>query len=52
MIDQSQLKYSKTHEWISLDGDLATIGDRVAGLLAAERILPEMGEAVDPARSR
>jgi len=25
-MDQSQLKYAKTHEWVALDGDVATIG--------------------------
>lgn len=35
----------------SLAPHLVTIGDRVAGLLAAERILPETGEASDPAHS-
>lgn len=25
-MDQSQLKYARTHEWVALDGDVATIG--------------------------
>ena len=25
-MDPAELKYTKTHEWVSLDGDVATIG--------------------------
>ena len=25
-MDQSQLKYARTHEWVALEGDVATIG--------------------------
>lgn len=25
-MDQAQLKYAKTHEWVALEGDVATIG--------------------------
>lgn len=25
-MDRSQLKYAKTHEWVALDGDTATVG--------------------------
>ena len=50
MIDQTQLKYSKTHEWLSLDSDLATIGitqhaqEEISDVVFVE--LPKVDKAV------
>lgn len=50
MIDQSQLKFSKTHEWLSLDGDLATVGitqhaqEEISDVVFVE--LPKTGKSV------
>lgn len=46
-MDPAQLKYTKTHEWVSLEGDLATVGitDFAAGQLTDLSYieLPEVG---------
>ena len=50
MIDQSQLKFSKTHEWLSLDGGLATVGitqhaqEEISDVVFVE--LPKSGRSV------
>ena len=50
MIDQSQLKFSKTHEWLSLDADLATVGitqhaqEEISDVVFVE--LPKPGKTV------
>ena len=49
-MDPAQLKYSKTHEWVALDGDIATIGitEFAAGQLTDLSYieLPEVGRAL------
>jgi len=46
-MDPAQLKYTKTHEWVSLEGDVATVGitDFAAGQLTDLSYieLPEVG---------
>ncbi len=50
MIDQSQLKFSKTHEWFSSDADLATVGitqhaqEEISDVVFVE--LPKVGKAL------
>jgi len=50
MIDLSQLKFSKTHEWFSLDADLGTIGitqhaqEEISDVVFVE--LPKVGKNV------
>ena len=50
MIDLSQLKFSKTHEWFSSDADLATIGitqhaqEEISDVVFVE--LPKVGKSV------
>ena len=46
----SELKYSKSHEWVKLDGDIATVGitdhaqEELGDIVYVE--LPEVGEAL------
>ncbi len=50
MIDLNQLKFSKTHEWLALDGNLATVGitqhaqEEISDVVFVE--LPKTGKAV------
>ena len=50
MIDQTQLKFSKTHEWLSSDADLAIVGitqhaqEEVSDVVFVE--LPKVGKSV------
>jgi glycine cleavage system H protein len=47
MADQTELKYTQDHEWISVDGDIATVGitayaaDQLGDVVFVE--LPEVG---------
>lgn len=49
-MDPAELKYTKTHEWVSLDGDVATIGitDFAAGQLTDLSYieLPDVGRTL------
>jgi glycine cleavage system H protein len=49
-VDQSQLKYARTHEWVALEGDVATIGitDFAVHLLSdlVYVDLPKVGRAI------
>ena len=49
-MDPAQLKYTKTHEWVALDGDIATIGitEFAAGQLTDLSYieLPDVGRKV------
>ncbi len=50
MIDQTQLKFSKTHEWLSSDADLAIVGitqhaqEEISDVVFVE--LPKVGKSV------
>ena len=52
MNDLSQMKFSKTHEWLSVDGDVGTIGitqhaqEEISEVVFVE--LPKPGKAVSP----
>ncbi len=55
MVDQSELKYTHEHEWVALEGDVATIGITA---YAAEKLgdvvyvdLPEVGTTVASGRT-
>ena len=51
MIDEKTLRYSTTHEWVHLDGDLATVGisrfavDQLTDLIVID--LPEVGRRLE-----
>jgi glycine cleavage system H protein len=51
-MDQTQLKYTKTHEWICVEGDVATMGitnfatDALTDLVFLG--LPEVGTTIEP----
>ena len=51
MIDEKSLRYSSTHEWVHLDGDLATVGiskfavDQLTDLIVID--LPEVGKVLE-----
>ena len=55
MIDPKSLRYSASHEWVSLDGDLATIGiskfavDQLTDLIVID--LPPVGKALVAGKS-
>ncbi len=50
MADQSTLKYTADHEWVAVDGDIATVGitayaaDKLGDVVFVE--LPEVGSTV------
>ncbi len=50
MADQSTLKYTSEHEWVAVDGDIATVGitayaaDKLGDVVFVD--LPEVGSAV------
>ena len=54
MIDPTRLKYTPTHEWVSLDGDIATIGisrfavDQLTDLIMID--LPSVGDRLTPGK--
>lgn len=54
MIDPTSLKYTPTHEWVHLDGDVATIGisrfavDQLTDLITID--LPSVGDKVTPGK--
>lgn len=49
-MDRSQLKYAKTHEWVGLEGDVATVGITDFAVAALTDLvfiaLPKLGTAV------
>ncbi len=51
MIDPKSLKYSESHEWVHLDGDVATVGisrfavDQLSDLILID--LPPVGKALE-----
>lgn len=55
MIDPNALKYATTHEWVQLDGDVATVGisrfavDQLTDLILID--LPEVGRRVEAGQS-
>ncbi len=55
MIDKSKLKYTETHEWVSLDGTTARVGvtehaqKEISDVVFVE--LPKIGEQVKPKES-
>ncbi len=56
MIDPKSLRYSPTHEWVQLDGDVATVGiskfavDQLTDLITIE--LPARRDQADAPASR
>jgi glycine cleavage system H protein len=54
MIDPTTLRYSTTHEWVKLDGDIATVGiskfavDQLTDLIMIE--LPAVGTKLTPGK--
>ncbi len=54
-MDPAQLRYSDTHEWVHLDGSIATVGisrfavDQLTDLIMIE--LPEVGARLVPGKS-
>jgi glycine cleavage system H protein len=54
MIDEKTLKFAETHEWVHLDGDVATVGisrfavDQLTDLILVE--LPEVGRKLGPGK--
>src|SRR4051812_1882047 len=52
MIDPTTLKYAASHEWVKLDGDIATVGiskfavDQLTDLILID--LPAVGKVVTP----
>ncbi|MFO0892109.1 MAG: glycine cleavage system protein GcvH [Isosphaeraceae bacterium] len=54
-MDQASLRFAPTHEWIHVDGDIATIGiskfaaDQLSDLIMLE--LPRVGSRVAPGKS-
>jgi len=52
MIDPKQLKYADSHEWVHLDGDVATVGisrfavDQLSDLILID--LPAVGKTLSP----
>lgn len=54
MIDPTSLKYTPTHEWVHLDGDLATVGiskfavEQLTDLIMID--LPKVGATVTPGK--
>ncbi|MBX6312601.1 MAG: glycine cleavage system protein GcvH [Isosphaeraceae bacterium] len=55
MIDPKSLKYTPTHEWVHLEGDVATVGitrfavDQLTDLILID--LPKVGTKVAPGQS-
>jgi glycine cleavage system H protein len=55
MIDPKTLKYAASHEWVKLDGDIATVGiskfavDQLTDLILID--LPAVGKQVTPGKS-
>ena len=55
MIDPKSLKYAASHEWVKLDGDIATVGiskfavDQLTDLILID--LPAVGKVVTPGKS-
>lgn len=55
MIDPKTLKYASSHEWVKLDGDIATVGiskfavDQLTDLILID--LPAVGKVVSPGKS-
>lgn len=54
MIDPKALRYAPTHEWVKLDGDIATVGisrfavDQLTDLIVID--LPDPGKKVEPGK--
>jgi len=55
MIDPKSLKYAASHEWVKLDGEIATVGiskfavDQLTDLILID--LPSVGKIVAPGKS-
>jgi len=55
MIDPKALRYATTHEWVQLDGDVATVGisrfavDQLTDLIVID--LPEPGRRIEQGKS-
>lgn len=55
MIDPSQLKYATSHEWVLVEGDIATVGiskfavDQLTDLILID--LPAVGKKITPGKS-